>query len=59
MKFRKWFPVLALVIVPGGWIILIAWLIVQGLKYSSYLRERYHQEFPEYCHRQAEKEAKR
>jgi hypothetical protein len=40
MKWRKYLPLVALALIPGGWIIMFAWAAVQALRYGDELAGR-------------------
>jgi len=37
MKWRKYLPLVALALIPGGWVILLAWAFVWAVRYGDQL----------------------
>ena len=52
MKWRKYLPVVALVLIPGGWIILLAWAFVWAVRYGDQLAAYSRASYAEFCKRQ-------
>jgi hypothetical protein len=57
MKCRKYLPLVALALIPGGWIILLAWAFVWAVRYGDQLAAYSRASYAEFCKRQ-EQEAK-
>jgi hypothetical protein len=57
MKCRKYLPLVALAVIPGGWIILLAWAFVWAVRYGDLLAAHSRAGYAEFCQRQ-EEEAK-
>jgi hypothetical protein len=57
MKWRKYLPLIALALIPGGWIILLAWAFVWAVRYGDQLAAYSRASYAEFCKRQ-EEEAK-
>jgi len=58
MKCRKYLPLVALALIPGGWIILLAWAVVWAVRYGDQLAAYSRASYAEFCKRQ-EQEAKK
>jgi hypothetical protein len=57
MKWRKYLPLVALALIPGGWVILLAWAFVWAVRYGDQLAANSRASYAEFCKRQ-EQEAK-
>jgi hypothetical protein len=57
MKWRKHLPLVALAVIPGGWMILLAWAFVWAVRYGDQLAAYSRASYAEFCKRQ-EQEAK-
>jgi hypothetical protein len=57
MKWRKYLPMVALALMPGGWIILLAWAFAWAVRYGDQLAANSKASYAEFCKRQ-EEEAK-
>ena len=57
MRWRKYLPLVALALIPCGWIILLAWAFVWAVRYGDQLAAYSRASYAEFCKRQ-EQEAK-
>lgn len=57
MKWRKYLTLVALALIPGGWILLLAWAFVWAVRYGDQLAAHSRASYAEFCKRQ-EQEAK-
>ena len=58
MRWRKYLPLVALVLMPGGGVILLAWAFVWAVRYGDQLAAYSRASYAEFCKRQ-EQEAKK
>ncbi len=58
MKWRKYLPLVALALIPGGCVILLAWAFVWAVRYGDQLAANSKASYAEFCKRQ-EQEAKK
>jgi hypothetical protein len=54
MKWRKYLPLVTLAVIPGGWIILLAWAFVWAVRYGDPLAAYSRASYAEFCQRQAQ-----
>jgi hypothetical protein len=52
MKWRKYLPLVVLVLIPGGGIILLAWAFVWAVRYGDQLAAYSRASYAEFCRRQ-------
>jgi len=52
MKWRKYLPLVALALIPGGWVILLAWAFVWAVRYGDELAAYSRAGYAEFCKRQ-------
>jgi hypothetical protein len=57
MRWRKYLPLVASALIPGGWVILLAWAFVCAVRYGDQLAAHSRASYAEFCKRQ-EEEAK-
>jgi hypothetical protein len=57
MRWRKYLPLVASALIPGGWVILLAWAFVWAVRYGDQLAAYSRASYAEFCKRQ-EQEAK-
>ena len=58
MKWRKYLPLVALALIPGGGIFLLAWAFVWAVRYGDELAEKSRASYAEFCKRKEQEEAK-
>jgi len=58
MKWRKYLLLVVLALIPGGWIIIFAWAVVQAVRYGDELAEKSRASYAEFCKRKEQEEAK-
>ena len=52
MKWRKYLPLVALAVIPGGWVILLAWAFVWAVRYGDQLAAYSRASYAEFRKRQ-------
>jgi hypothetical protein len=52
MKWRKYLLLVALALIPGGWIILLAWAFLWAVRYGDQLAAYSRASYAEFCKRQ-------
>jgi hypothetical protein len=52
MKWRKYLPLVALALIPGGGVILLAWAFVWAIRYGDQLAAHSKASYAEFCKRQ-------